>query len=77
MQLRWSPPSDKGGRQDVTYSITCEQCLPESGECQPCDGGIRYSQPPQGLVGTGVTVSDLEPHVNYTFTIEEIGRAHV
>lgn len=70
VQLRWSPPSDKGGRQDVTYSITCEQCLPESGECQPCDGGIRYSQPPQGLVGTGVTVTDLEPHVNYTFTIE-------
>lgn len=70
VQLRWSPPSDRGGRQDVTYSITCEQCLSESGECQPCDGGIRYSQPPQGLVGTGVTVTDLEPHINYTFTVE-------
>ncbi|XP_052547992.1 ephrin type-A receptor 2 isoform X1 [Tympanuchus pallidicinctus] len=70
VQLRWSPPSDRGGRQDVTYSITCEQCLSESGECQPCDGGIRYSQPPQGLVGTGITVTDLEPHINYTFTVE-------
>uniref|UniRef100_A0A8B9W017 receptor protein-tyrosine kinase n=1 Tax=Anas zonorhyncha TaxID=75864 RepID=A0A8B9W017_9AVES len=70
VQLRWSPPSDTGGRQDVTYSVTCEQCWPESGECRPCDGGIRYSQPPRGLVGTGVTVTDLEPHVNYTFTVE-------
>lgn len=70
VQLRWSPPTDTGGRQDVTYSVTCEQCWPESGECRPCDGGIRYSQPPRGLAGTGVTVTDLEPHVNYTFTVE-------
>ncbi|KAK1189622.1 EPHA2 protein, partial [Pygoscelis papua] len=70
VQLRWSPPADPGGREDVTYSVTCEQCWPESGECRPCDGGVRYSQPPQGLRGTGVTVTDLEPHVNYTFTVE-------
>lgn len=70
MQLRWAPPADSGGREDVTYSITCEQCWPESGECRPCDGGIRFSQPPRGLMGTEVTVTDLEPHVNYTFTVE-------
>ncbi|NWW11315.1 EPHA2 protein, partial [Oreocharis arfaki] len=70
VQLRWAPPADPGGREDVTYSVTCEQCWPESGECRPCDGGLRFSQPPQGLTGTGVTVSDLEPHVNYTFTVE-------
>uniref|UniRef100_A0A8C4U0A4 receptor protein-tyrosine kinase n=1 Tax=Falco tinnunculus TaxID=100819 RepID=A0A8C4U0A4_FALTI len=69
-KLRWSPPADPGGRRDVTYSVTCEQCWPESGECRPCDGGLRYSQPPRGLTGTGVTVTDLEPHVNYTFTVE-------
>ncbi|KAI1231360.1 hypothetical protein IHE44_0007805, partial [Lamprotornis superbus] len=70
VQLRWAPPADPGGREDVTYSITCEQCWPESGECRPCDGGIRFSQPPRGLMGTEVTVTDLEPHVNYTFTVE-------
>ncbi|NXA59397.1 EPHA2 protein, partial [Mohoua ochrocephala] len=70
VQLRWAPPTDTGGREDVTYSVTCEQCWPESGECRPCDGGVRFSQPPRGLTGTGVTVTDLEPHVNYTFTVE-------
>ncbi|NWR60239.1 EPHA2 protein, partial [Bucorvus abyssinicus] len=70
VQLRWSPPADLGGRGDVTYSVTCEQCWPESGECHPCDGGVRYSLPPRGMTGTGVTVTDLEPHVNYTFTVE-------
>ncbi|NXP58060.1 EPHA2 protein, partial [Chloropsis cyanopogon] len=71
VQLRWAPPADPGGREDVTYSVTCEQCWPESStECRPCDGGVRFSQPPQGLTGTEVTVTDLEPHVNYTFTVE-------
>ncbi|NWU73744.1 EPHA2 protein, partial [Pterocles burchelli] len=70
VQLRWSPPADTGGRGDVTYSVTCEQCWPESGECRPCDGGVRYSQPPRDMTGTGVTVTDLEPHVNYTFSVE-------
>ncbi|PKU28056.1 ephrin type-a receptor 2 [Limosa lapponica baueri] len=70
VQLRWSPPADLGGRGDVTYSITCEQCWSESGECRPCDRAVRYSQPPRGLTGTGVTITDLEPHVNYTFTVE-------
>ncbi|NXT24002.1 EPHA2 protein, partial [Syrrhaptes paradoxus] len=70
VRLRWSPPADTGGREDVTYSVTCEQCWPESGECRPCDGGVRYSQPPRDMTGTGVTVTDLEPHVNYTFSVE-------
>ncbi|NXF78051.1 EPHA2 protein, partial [Sclerurus mexicanus] len=71
VRLRWPPPADPGGRGDVTYSVTCEQCWPESGECRPCDGGgVRFSQPPQGLTATAVTVTDLEPHVNYTFSVE-------
>ncbi|XP_006273097.4 ephrin type-A receptor 2 [Alligator mississippiensis] len=70
VQLRWSPPRNTGGRKDVTYTITCEQCRPETGECRPCDSSIRYSEPPHGLTGTSVTVSDLEPYMNYTFTVE-------
>ncbi|XP_038232824.1 ephrin type-A receptor 2 isoform X1 [Dermochelys coriacea] len=70
VQLRWSPPHDTGGRKDVTYSVTCEQCSPESRDCRPCDNSIRYSDQPQGLTRTSLTVSDLEPHVNYTFTVE-------
>ncbi|NXN96513.1 EPHA2 protein, partial [Rhinopomastus cyanomelas] len=70
VQLRWSPPADLGGHENVTYSVSCEQCWPEGGECRPCDGAVRYSLPPDGLTGTGVTVTDLEPHVNYTFHVE-------
>uniref|UniRef100_A0A2K5YP16 Ephrin type-A receptor 2 n=1 Tax=Mandrillus leucophaeus TaxID=9568 RepID=A0A2K5YP16_MANLE len=70
VELRWTPPQDSGGREDIVYSITCEQCWPESGECGPCESSVRYSEPPHRLTRTSVTVSDLEPHMNYTFTVE-------
>uniref|UniRef100_A0A8D0GBR5 receptor protein-tyrosine kinase n=1 Tax=Sphenodon punctatus TaxID=8508 RepID=A0A8D0GBR5_SPHPU len=70
VQLCWSPPQNTGGRKDITYSITCDQCWPESGECRSCDSSLRYSEPPHGLTATCLTVSDLEPHINYTFTVE-------
>ncbi|XP_015268065.1 PREDICTED: ephrin type-A receptor 2 [Gekko japonicus] len=70
VRLHWSPPQDTGGRQDITYRVTCQQCWPESGECRPCDASVRYSEPVQAVSGTSLAVSDLEPHVNYTFTVE-------
>uniref|UniRef100_A0A452RI15 Ephrin type-A receptor 2 n=1 Tax=Ursus americanus TaxID=9643 RepID=A0A452RI15_URSAM len=70
VELRWTPPQDSGGRDDIVYSVTCEQCWPESGECGPCEASVRYSEPPHALTHTSVTVSDLEPHMNYTFAVE-------
>ncbi|XP_039085026.1 ephrin type-A receptor 2 isoform X1 [Hyaena hyaena] len=70
VELRWTPPQDSGGREDIIYSVTCEQCWPESGECGPCEASVRYSEPPHALTRTSVIVSDLEPHMNYTFAVE-------
>lgn len=70
VELRWTPPQDSGGRKDIIYSVTCEQCWPESGECGPCEATVHYSEPPHALTRTSVIVSDLEPHMNYTFAVE-------
>ncbi|XP_071473492.1 ephrin type-A receptor 2 isoform X2 [Marmota flaviventris] len=70
VELRWTPPQDSGGRDDIVYSVTCEQCWPETGQCGPCEASVRYSEPPHALTRTSVTVSDLEPHMNYTFAVE-------
>ncbi|KAG9482724.1 hypothetical protein GDO78_011395 [Eleutherodactylus coqui] len=70
IMLHWLPPSNTGGREDVLYVVTCEQCLPDQGECQPCDASVQYSEDPPVLRGTSLTISDLEPHLNYTFTVE-------
>ncbi|XP_040182701.1 ephrin type-A receptor 2 [Rana temporaria] len=39
-------------------------------ECQPCDASIHFSENPRHLKATALTVSGLEPHLNYTFTVE-------
>lgn len=66
--LSWSPPEDTGGRTDITYNIECQRC--EGSVCQACGEKIRYEPTNTGLSDTKVTVSDLDSHLNYTFTVE-------
>lgn len=66
--LTWSPPEDTGGRNDITYSIECQRC--EGTACQPCGEKIRYEPASTGLTDTKVSVSELDAHLNYTFTVE-------
>uniref|UniRef100_H3AUH1 receptor protein-tyrosine kinase n=1 Tax=Latimeria chalumnae TaxID=7897 RepID=H3AUH1_LATCH len=68
--LRWAPPNDTGGRNDITYSVVCEQCSLETRSCKPCESNVRYSAIPVDLKETMVTVFDLEAHMNYTFSVE-------
>ncbi|KAL0978727.1 hypothetical protein UPYG_G00174370 [Umbra pygmaea] len=68
LQLSWSPPLVTGGRGDISYSVVCEHC---SGTvCLPCGEKIRFEPGYSDLQDTAVTISDLEPHLNYTFTVE-------
>ncbi|GCB64941.1 hypothetical protein scyTo_0009898 [Scyliorhinus torazame] len=67
--LRWRPPSDTGGRSDITYSVVCERCAWDTGNCKPCESGVRFTRQ-FPLVETTVSVMELEPHTNYTFKVE-------
>ncbi len=66
--LSWSPPEDTGGRSDITYNVECQRC--EGNACQPCGEKIRYEPASTGLTDTKVSVSELDAHLNYTFTVE-------
>uniref|UniRef100_A0A8C5HNF0 receptor protein-tyrosine kinase n=1 Tax=Gouania willdenowi TaxID=441366 RepID=A0A8C5HNF0_GOUWI len=68
MQLTWNPPLVTGGRSDLTYSVVCENCDGDS--CVPCGEAVRYETEPTDLQDTMVIVSDLDSHLNYTFTVE-------
>lgn len=68
LQLTWRPPADTGGRSDITYSVVCERC--EGGLCSLCGGRVRFEPAQMALKDPKVVVSELEPHVNYTFTVE-------
>uniref|UniRef100_A0A674N9T9 receptor protein-tyrosine kinase n=1 Tax=Takifugu rubripes TaxID=31033 RepID=A0A674N9T9_TAKRU len=66
--LSWSPPQDTGGRTDITYNIECQRC--EGLVCQSCGEKIHYEPANVGLTDTKVLVSDLDAHLNYTFSVE-------
>uniref|UniRef100_A0A8C1ZJE3 receptor protein-tyrosine kinase n=1 Tax=Cyprinus carpio TaxID=7962 RepID=A0A8C1ZJE3_CYPCA len=68
LQLSWCLPADTGGRSDITYSVACERC--EGGLCSLCGGRVRFEPVQTALKDPEVVVSELEPHVNYTFTVE-------
>ncbi|XP_041743445.1 ephrin type-A receptor 2-like isoform X3 [Coregonus clupeaformis] len=68
LQLSWSPPLVTGGRRDICYSVVCERCA--GALCVPCGEKVRFDPGPMDLQDPVVTVSELEPHLNYTFTVE-------
>ncbi|KAE8298448.1 Ephrin type-A receptor 2 [Larimichthys crocea] len=68
LQLSWSPPLVTGGRSDLTYSVVCEHC--DGALCLPCGEKIRFEPGPTDLKDTTVIVTDLDSHLNYTFTVE-------
>ncbi|KAM4609026.1 ephrin type-A receptor 6-like [Polymixia lowei] len=70
--LEWSPPSDTGGRRDLTYNVLCKRCGPDPDECRLCEEELRFLPRPQGLTNATVTVTDFSAHANYTFEIESL-----
>ncbi|XP_043531668.1 ephrin type-A receptor 2 isoform X1 [Chiloscyllium plagiosum] len=67
--LKWMPPSDTGGRSDVTYTVVCERCAWDTGSCKPCESAVHFTHR-SPFVQTTVSVMELEPHTNYTFRVE-------
>lgn len=72
LMLEWSPPSDTGGRRDLTYNVQCKRCGPDPDQCQLCEEELRFLPRPLGLTNATVTVMDFSAHANYTFEIESL-----
>ncbi|XP_054471845.1 ephrin type-A receptor 6-like [Anoplopoma fimbria] len=72
LMLEWSPPSDNGGRRDLTYNVQCKRCGPEPDQCHFCEEELRFLPRPLGLTNATVTVMDFSAHANYTFEIESL-----
>ncbi|GAA6086658.1 ephrin type-A receptor 7-like isoform X1, partial [Tachysurus ichikawai] len=69
--LEWASPSDTGGRSDVSYSVSCQRCVfgPRY-HCEPCSANVGFVPQQSGLSGRTVTVLNLLPNINYTFSVE-------
>uniref|UniRef100_A0A3Q3XCG7 receptor protein-tyrosine kinase n=1 Tax=Mola mola TaxID=94237 RepID=A0A3Q3XCG7_MOLML len=70
--LQWMPPSDTGGRKDITYNILCQRCDGSVTQCEPCESDLRIIPRPLGLTGTSAAILGFAVHANYTFHVEAV-----
>lgn len=69
--LEWTAPTDTGGRVDVSYNVSCQRCVSGPREhCEPCGANVGFVPQQSGLSGRTVTVLNLLPSTNYTFSVE-------
>ncbi|XP_071782213.2 tyrosine-protein kinase receptor TYRO3 [Centroberyx gerrardi] len=69
--LLWDPPHDRGGREEVMYSI---QCLEHGGEAgapwKACGGDVVFLPASAGLTNTTVSIAGLNPHYDHRLSIQ-------
>ncbi|XP_057687787.1 ephrin type-A receptor 6-like isoform X2 [Corythoichthys intestinalis] len=72
--LQWMPPSDTGGRSDITYNVLCQRCDSDSSgmQCEPCEPDLRFIPRSLGLTGISVAILDFATPANYTFLVEAV-----
>lgn len=72
LKLQWNPPQESGGRNDVVYNIICKSCGSGRGGCTRCGDNVQFVPRQLGLTDTGVHISDLLAHTQYTFEIQAV-----
>ncbi|XP_041925461.1 tyrosine-protein kinase receptor TYRO3 isoform X1 [Alosa sapidissima] len=70
LTLRWEPPSNLGGRQEVTYTVECWQRASEtSDQWAHCNNATRVLPRPTDLTATAVNVTGLQAHLDYKLVV--------
>ncbi|KAM9324562.1 ephrin type-B receptor 5-like [Gastrophryne carolinensis] len=72
VSLTWRTPKDLGGRKEVTYSVTCKECM--TGRCLRCGDGVMFRPGQVGLIDTRVHLTGLLPGVAYTLEVQSTNR---
>lgn len=55
---------------DLTYSVGCRRCVGR--QCEPCGASVGFVPQQVGLTERTVTVVNLLPNTNYTFSVEAL-----
>ncbi|XP_028307780.1 ephrin type-B receptor 2-like isoform X2 [Gouania willdenowi] len=72
LRLEWSPPQERGGREDVVYNIICKSCGSGHSGCTRCGDNVQFVPRQLGLTDSYVYISDLLAHTVYTFEIQAV-----
>ncbi|XP_037334488.2 tyrosine-protein kinase Mer isoform X1 [Pungitius pungitius] len=69
LMMRWDPPRDLGGRQEIKYSIKCEKEVDSSHRWEACGDDVIFLPYSAGLTNTSVGLAELNPQHNYRLTV--------
>lgn len=70
LSLRWDPPHDWGGREEMNYRVQCEQEEEAGGPWGPCPDETVILPDPTGLNSTSVSISGLGPLSNFRLSVQ-------
>ncbi|XP_039250528.2 ephrin type-B receptor 3-like isoform X1 [Styela clava] len=68
--LRWTRPESTGGRNDITYRVSCEKCGNDDySSCVPCSTDVQVLNPKSSVSGGSTSIKGLEPFTRYIVKI--------
>ncbi|KAM6967699.1 ephrin type-B receptor 5 [Aplochiton taeniatus] len=76
VSLRWRPPVDMGGRNEVWYGVVCRICpsatFTNAASCSWCGESVTYTPSQTSLKQTKVTLNNLLTRVTYLIQVQAI-----
>ncbi|XP_077576592.1 ephrin type-B receptor 5 isoform X1 [Stigmatopora nigra] len=74
VSLRWRPPEDMGGRNEVWYGVVCRICpspiITNPTLCSWCGEGVTFNPVQNNLKQTSVTLNNLLTRVTYLIQVQ-------
>ncbi|XP_037615569.1 tyrosine-protein kinase receptor TYRO3 [Sebastes umbrosus] len=68
--MTWDPPHDRGGRQEVKYSIKCERGADSGHQWEACRDDVVFLPDSAGLTDTSVSITELDPQRDYRLSVQ-------
>ncbi|XP_069015131.1 ephrin type-A receptor 2 [Embiotoca jacksoni] len=70
LMVTWDPPYDRGGRQEIKYSVKCEKEAGAGNQWEACVNDVVFLPEPSALTHTSVNIMGLNPQDDYRLSVQ-------
>ncbi|XP_028285497.1 ephrin type-A receptor 3 isoform X2 [Parambassis ranga] len=68
LTVTWSPPHDRGGREELKYHVKCEK--KETRQWEACNDDVVFLPDPMELTNTSIRIMGLSPRHDYRLSVQ-------